>query len=264
MRFLITLTSRQTGLRIPINYQYPLSAALYRIIAKGDKEYAAFLHQTGYGKGFKLFTFSQINSPFRIEGDRLRLLSSELSFQVAFHLPRAMETFIKGLFQSEQIEIADSRSGAGFVIKSVETLPDPLQSFKDNEIINIRAKPLAAIVAGLQNAHGHYDFLSPDDIRFGESLVYNWRNKIAASYDEATAAAAVLMTEVKPAKHPYKSRLITIKYGKPEETKIRGWLNLSLHITAEKRFVELLLNAGCGLYNAMGCGCVEVGNRISN
>lgn len=28
---------------IPINYQYPLSAAIYKILAKGDGEYAQFL-----------------------------------------------------------------------------------------------------------------------------------------------------------------------------------------------------------------------------
>ncbi|SDD84401.1 hypothetical protein [Niabella drilacis] len=57
-------------------------------------------------------------------------------------------------------------------------------------------------------------------------------------------------------KQPFKSRLITIKYGKPEETKIRGWLNLGLKITAEKRFEEVLLNTGG--YNAQGMGFVEV------
>ncbi|MBS1744677.1 MAG: CRISPR-associated endoribonuclease Cas6, partial [Bacteroidetes bacterium] len=42
------------------------------------------------------------------------------------------------------------------------------------------------------------------------------------------------------------------------ETKIRGWMNFGLKVTAEKRFAELLQNAGLGLYNAMGCGCVEL------
>ncbi|HRQ50886.1 MAG TPA: hypothetical protein PLR74_10150, partial [Agriterribacter sp.] len=74
---------------IPVNYAYPLSAALYRIIAKGDAGYASFLHETGYGKGFKFFTFSQISCPFTIAGSRMHLLASELRFQVAFHLPPA-------------------------------------------------------------------------------------------------------------------------------------------------------------------------------
>ena len=83
MRLTIFL-DKTNGDTIPINYQYPLSAAIYQIIAKGDKDYASFLHEKGYGKGFKFFTFSQINVPFKIEGDRMRLMSNELKFPGGF------------------------------------------------------------------------------------------------------------------------------------------------------------------------------------
>lgn len=256
MRFTVVL-ERKHGDKIPINYQYPLSAAIYRIIAKGDAAYAEFLHGQGYGKGFKLFTFSQINCPFKIEGDRLRLLSNELSFQVAFHLPRTMESFVKGLFQSEEIVIADKRSKMSFSVKSVESLPDPLLQYKESEIVNVIVKPLSPIVAGLKKEDGNYDFLSPEDPRFVDSLVYNWRSKITACYDSATGSGALLMMEVVPMKQPFKSRLITIKADTDAETKIRGWMNFELKITGEKRFVDLLMNAGVALYNAQGMGCVE-------
>jgi CRISPR-associated endoribonuclease Cas6 len=256
MQFKITLHTTESHPLIPINYQYPLSSALYRIIAKGDADYAAFLHESGYGKGFKLFTFSQINCPFRIEGDRLRLQSNELWFQVAFHLPQATENFIKGLFQSERIDIADKHSRASFTVKSIESLPDSLSPFKNNEIVNIALKPLSPVVVGLQNDKGNYDFLGPDDARFAESLLYNWRGKIASCFDEHTAASALLLIEITPMRQPFKSRLITIKADTPEETQIRGWMSFGLKVTGEKRFVEILLNAGAGLYNAMGCGAV--------
>ncbi|TZF81280.1 CRISPR-associated endoribonuclease Cas6 [Pedobacter sp. BS3] len=258
MRFKIVLSALRPGVVIPINYQYILSSAIYRIITKGDSAYAGFLHTSGYGKGFKLFTFSQISCPFKIAGDRLQLLGDELSFQVAFHLPPAAENFVKGLFQSEHIDIADKRSKATFSVRSVESLPDPLQGYKDNVVINIQLKPLSPVVAGLQNEKGNYVFLSPDDARFADSLIYNWRNKIATCYDEATAAAALLMMEVTPLKQPFKSRLIAIKAGTPQETKIRGWMNFGLKVTGEKRFVEILMNAGCGVYNSQGMGFVEL------
>jgi CRISPR-associated endoribonuclease Cas6 len=287
LRFKITLNLESSSNAIPINYQYPLSSALYRIISKGDAKYAEFLHQTGYGKGFKFFTFSQINCPFKISGDRLLLQSSQLNFEVAFHLPQAMESFIKGLFQSEKIDIADKKSRASFTVKSVESLPNPLQSYKDNEIVSLHLKPLSPIVAGLPNDKGHYDFLDPKDPRFTESLIYNWQSKIEVCYDEAmpndrrntgafpdnrevlavrdvetlhcnVSTGALLLMDTLLQKQSPKSRLITIKADTEQETKIRGWLNFELKVTGEKRFVELLLNAGCGVYNSMGCGCVEV------
>ncbi len=69
MRFKLFLASQTAGAIIPINYQYPLSAAIYRILAKVDADYATFLHEKGYvvGEGlkhFKLFTFSDLpNGP---------------------------------------------------------------------------------------------------------------------------------------------------------------------------------------------------------
>ncbi len=260
MKLHLLLQSHAVNKIIPVNYQYPLSAAIYRIIAKGDAEYARFLHETGYGKGFKFFTFSQLNVPFRMDGerkDRMRLMGDEASFQVAFHLPQAMESFVKGLFQSEQIDIADKKSKVSFTVKSVESLANPLQQYKEHELVNIQLKPLSPIVAGLQNEKGYYDFLSPEDKRFTESLIYNWRNKIATCYNDATASSALLMIEIIPVKQPFKSRLITIKADTPEETKIRGWMNFGLKVTGEKRFVELILNSGAGVYNSMGCGSVE-------
>lgn len=60
MRFQLILTAKDGGGKLPINYQYPLSAAIYRILSKGDREYARFLHEEGYGKGYKFFTFSDL------------------------------------------------------------------------------------------------------------------------------------------------------------------------------------------------------------
>ncbi|HRN46545.1 MAG TPA: hypothetical protein PKW69_00815, partial [Niabella sp.] len=103
--------------------------------------------------------FSQISCPFTIAGSRMHLLASELRFQVAFHLPPAAENFIKGLFRSETIDIADKISGAGFTVKSVESLPNPLQRYNNNEVVNVRLKPLSPVVAGLPNERGLYGFL---------------------------------------------------------------------------------------------------------
>ena len=253
MRFLISLYANDKI--IPINYQYPLSAAIYKILSKADKEYTDFLHESGYGKGFKLFTFSEIKVPFKIKSDRLILLSNEVQFEVAFHLPVAAENFVKGLFQSEEIVIADRESRAVFHIQSIQTLPYLLAERKENEINFIQLKPLSPIVAGIKQPNGNYQFLNPADTQFTGNLIFNWRNKIAACYNDAVAQNALLVMELIQMSNPPKSRLITIKAGTPEETKIRGWMNFELKVTAEKRFLEILMNAGVGLYNAMGCGC---------
>lgn len=258
MQFKITLQRNSDDGIIPINYQYPLSAAIYKIIQKGDAEYAGFLHGKGYGKGYKFFTFSDIKCPFKIKGDRLQLLQSELEFIVSFHLPEASEKFIKGLFLSQEIIIADYKSKASFTVKSVESLTDPLSGIEKDGIMEAVLNPISILVAGVKNQKGNYDYLPPDHPRFIESLEFNWRKKIEANYNPEIAEKAKLRIAVLYYKKPPRSRLITIKGGKSEETKIRGFNNFQLKVNAEKKFIHLLINCGLGLETAMGCGCMAV------
>lgn len=245
---------------IPVNYQYPIASAIYKILQKADAEYSAFLHETGYGKGFKLFTFSDIKCPFRIDGDRLILLSNKIELVVCFHLPKTVETFIKGLFLSQQIDIADRKSKTSFTVDQVESLTSPLDSFQKDEEVEILLKPLSPVVCGLKNENRTYTFLSPADDRYEEMLFINWEEKCKAVFEdeetEQIMASAFIQTIFY--KNPPKSRLVTIKANTAAETKIRGFNNFEIKIKGKKEAVELLLNSGVGLYNAQGMGCVEV------
>lgn len=257
MRFLLKLQSKD-GDKLPINYQYPLSAAIYRILAKGDDEYAHFLHETGYGKGYKFFTFSDLSLQYRRVDDRLILTHPVVSVIACFHLPEASQTFVQGLFRSEEIVIADKKSRAVFIVQSVQALENPLKEFPENQIVRIVVSPVSAIVAGNKNEEGNYKFYAPDHPDFVESLLYNWRNKIAACWGEQVAFEALLAMEVELYGNPFRSRLVTIKDNSPSErTQIRGFLNFKLRLTAERRFIDLVMNAGLGLYSAQGMGCLE-------
>ena len=260
MRFQLTLQTITKIAKIPVNYQYPLSAAIYRIIAKGDAQYVSFLHERGYGKGFKLFTFSDIKCPFRIDGDRLLLLSDKVKIIVCFHLPKAADTFIKGLFMSQQIDIADKKSKTSFTVTQVESLALPLDAFNKNDVMEFLLKPLSPVVCGLKNEKGNYNFLSPSDDGYEEMLFLNWEEKCKAVFEKEEAGQIMESSFIQILfyKNPPKSRLITIKADTDAETKIRGFNNFEIRIKGKKEAVELLLNSGAGLYNAMGMGCVDV------
>jgi CRISPR-associated endoribonuclease Cas6 len=75
MRFKLTLYTRQIQPQLTLNYQYPLSAAVYKIIERSDAAFSELLHNTGYGKGhksFKLFTFSDILRKFDKEVTKIK------------------------------------------------------------------------------------------------------------------------------------------------------------------------------------------------
>lgn len=268
MHLNLHLISNYSSSLLPINYQYPLSAVIYKILARADSEYATFLHEKGYRhegslKSFKLFSFSDLKTPFKIKGDRLQLLTREAKLQVSFHLPMAAENFIKGLFMNQQLEIADKRSKAVFTVAQVEALPVPL---KQEEIQELVLQPLSPIVCGIiEKDRKHYTFLSPEDADFISQLMNNWKEKYKVVYGAVAGETDFKDADMKVLfyKNPPRSRLLTIKAGTDAETKIRGFVNFRLKVRGKREALELLLNSGVGIYNAQGMGCVGASEIIS-
>ena len=259
MRFKLKLFAADFPAVLPLNYQYPLSAVVYKILQQADSQYAHFLHETGYRqlgsslKSFKLFTFSDITTPFKIRGDRMYMLTPEAEVTVSFHLPQAAETFIKGLFRNQEMEIADRKSRTKFRINQVESVPLGLSKEPVQEIV---LQPLSPIVSGKPNERGMYDYLAPEHPDFVPQLMYNWQSKYKTLYDDTEEAFTDASMEVLFYKNPPKSRLITIKADSIAETKIKGYVNFQLRVKGKLEALELLMNSGVGVYNAQGMGGV--------
>lgn len=257
MRFKITLQPLSKHPVIPINYQYPLSAVIYGVLAKSDGKYADFLHEKGYQatdslKRFKLFTFSDLKMRFKRDDDRLKILS-DVELIVSFHLPEAAQNFIKGLFNSQEIDIADKKSKSSFKIALVEALPSPFKEINTDEIMSVIVKPISPCIAGVKNSKDEYDFLSPKDVRFPLAIEYNWIEKLKSTDNKNdNVQVNIQLHKTEP-----KSRLVTIKAFTPQQTKIRGFLNFELELIGTARQIEVLYNSGAGIYNALGMGCLE-------
>ncbi|MFB9055354.1 CRISPR-associated endoribonuclease Cas6 [Mariniflexile ostreae] len=260
MRFKLLLVSKNSNPTIPINYQYPLSAAIYKILQKADVDYATFLHEEGYVvddglKHFKLFTFSDLNCRFKIKGDRM-LINSAVELVVSFHLPEAAQHFVKGLFLSQDIDIADKKSKATFKVNSVEAMSDPFSVIENKVNNTIAVRPISACVAGIKNDKDDYDFMPPTDERFALCIQYNWEQKLKAlkiPFNENELKVAINLKNTKP-----KSRLITIKAFTKQQTRIKGYLNFDMEFTGSQEQLQVIYNAGAGLYNALGMGCLEL------
>ena len=260
MRFKLALFTDQKNALLPFNYQYPLSAAIYKILQRADSEFAQFLHNHGYTTGnkhFKLFTFSDIQTPFEKRGDRMMLKTGAAELIVCFYMPQAAENFIKGLFIHQHLEVADTKSKVSFMVSSVESMAEPLP---DNETVMLQ--PISPLVAGRKNVRGHYDYRSPEDADFVDCLLYNWLEKWGSVHDASDGDMALLREaitiQVHLVNHPPQQRLITIKAGTAAETKIRGYMKFKLGVKAPTALLELALGAGLGLHNAQGFGCVEI------
>jgi len=243
---------------LPINYQYELSAAIYRIFEHGNTDFSAFLHQKGYfdqNKQFKLFTFSRLYFPsFKIVDDRLRVLSREVSFVISFYPIEAIEPFIQGIFANQRLSVGDKKSTVDFTVTGIEKFQEP------EFATQMRYKTLSPINVSFQlPGKPHALYLQPTDSRFEEILINNLKNKFAA-YQSIKFDKSALSTDFSfnlEVDKNVKSKLITLKAGTPAETQIRAF-DFSFSLSAPIALQRMGYYAGFGEKNAMGFGCCEV------
>ena len=130
MRFKLTMQIQPEvmGNEMPINYQYPLQAAIYRTLAQSDLEFATWLHENGYqqdGKRFKLFTFSNLIVPqFGIDKERERLVvkSDFVTLFISFLPEKSTQKFIQGVFKDHTFQVADYLSGVQFMVREIKVM----------------------------------------------------------------------------------------------------------------------------------------------
>jgi CRISPR-associated endoribonuclease Cas6 len=266
MRFKLTLTKTPAANRLPINYQYELSAWIYRVLEEASPEFSAFLHGQGYtygSKQFKLFTYSSLEvARYSIDKttERLIILSDTVSLQISFCLEEAASTFITGLFMNQRLGLGDRLSRVDFVVSGVEALPEP--EFTEHMQLQTLS-PLCLSVA--EERHGRImpQYLSPEDSRFEKLFFDNLLHKFMAlpqfalaAAEDADALQGDLFMQFRLLSAP-KARLITIKKDTPQETKVRGYL-FDFALQAPANLIEFGYAAGFGEKNSMGFGCVGV------
>jgi CRISPR-associated endoribonuclease Cas6 len=274
MRFQLTLTRLQ-GDRLPLNYQYELSAWLYRVIQAASPEFSRFLHEQGYPLGnqetatkrFKLFTFSHLRIPaFRVEREKGRIWvqSSEVFLQVSFCLEEAAEHFITGLFMNQRFGLGDRQSQIDFTISAVAALPQPTFAEK------MRFRTLSPLcVSVTEERLGKQgvtrlmpQYRSPEDPDFAACLFNNLINKYIALAQHQLAGVGMSAQEEEPLLafrllSPPKEKKILIKANTSEETKIRAYL-FDFELQAPIPLLEFGYAVGFGEKNSTGFGCVEV------
>jgi len=260
MRIRLTLQPVTDRVRLSINYQYPLSAAIYKTLRQADPDYAIFLHEKGYpassGRAMKLFTFSLL----RNEQARLRrtpnaamLVSSRGAWNLEVGSPMQDEFvrhFVLGLFESSEIVIAGRGWRVAFRVEQVETLPCP--TFSDR----MRFQCLSPFsVSRPSENDGKFipKYLLPEDPELSQRL----RDNIVEKYG--------IIHGCVPADHSFllcfenrdrpRTKLITLKEGTPQETKRRA---IEGHFTllGNPDLMQVAWECGLGEANSMGFGMV--------
>lgn len=182
MRLLLNLLITGNKRILPFNYQYPLSAWIYKTIHEGNHEFAAFLHNRGFSTGekaYKFFTFSNLLIPargFKVANHAMQLSCNEISLVISFLVPDAIQHFITGLFQQQNFSLGDKQHQVSFLVRSVEALPMP-------DFLNIsRFNALSpVIVSRYDEKRKHAEYIQPGHPDYERIFFDNLVRKYAAA-----------------------------------------------------------------------------------
>lgn len=271
MRFKIVFQTKGDHNILPINYQYELASWIYKVLDRGDTEFAGWLHDHGYKTGkqfFKFFTFSHLDIPKqqrRISGDRIFLKPGEVSLIISFLPEQSSENFIKGLFRDLGVTISDRKTSAEFLVKQIERLPDPLFAEK-MEFRLISPMVISAPVKTKGKIMQKY--LSPGDAEFGFYFKQNLLRKLEARMDDSDNKNTNLpgnskidtnlaeQIKINILSDPRKKG-ITLKSNTAHPIKVIGYL-FEFELSATDEIISTGYYGGFGDMCSQGFGCGEV------
>lgn len=257
----IVLQSPDKQAVLPINYQYPLAAWIYKTLERGNPKISEFLHQEGYVDGhrrFKFYSFSELRTPgAKVRGDRLILTQPEVTLSIRFLANQAAQSMINGLFQeSAPLSIGDQISRGQFRIQSLkmEMLP-PL----GNQMEFFTDSPLVVSIAD-RNPDGTpgKKYLSPMDENYHQYLLANLQRKYTVAHKAGLieAPAAPPEIEYQLLSRHVKEKRIDLMRGQPGYTRVKGY-KFRFRLKAPEAVLRLAMLAGMGEKNAMGFGALK-------
>ncbi|WP_321437024.1 CRISPR-associated endoribonuclease Cas6 [uncultured Bacteroides sp.] len=262
MQFKIILNTEKHafGNALPLNYQYELSAVIYKILSSASEEYASWLHDNGFtldGKRFKLFTYSRLFIPsYAIDKKRARIIinSDAVEWYVSFLPEESTEKFVQGVFMNQTFQLGNQSDLVQFHVQSIEVLPAP--QFEDEMIF----ETLSPICISQHEDSGKTSYLSPSDEWAEESILSSLLNRYQAFYGIPYAGAQDFRFNVL---NTPKSVLITFKANTPEETKVRGYM-CRFKIKADKELMKIMYESGVGMKGSQGWGMVKTIQAINS
>ncbi len=265
MRIELTLHPIYTCV-VPVNYQYPLSSAIYKIINTASPEYSNFLHNQGYigtdGKLRKLYTFSflQFYPKKRLKNRKFHLKKNDTATLIVSSpmLEDFIQNFVVGLFTHQKIEITSQGYRAPFFIEQVETLTEP--DFKETMKFRMLSPMVVSTQIDTDNGLQTY-YYRPFDKEISEavrqSLVKKYETIYHTSPNNTELTFEVDKEYVQKKGGVEKvSKLITLREGKKDETRVKGFLT-PFTLKGSLELMQTGWECGIGDKCSLGFGCVE-------
>lgn len=248
------------AIRVPVNHLHHLTAVAYRYLNRGDADYAAFLHDEGYGAEeghmrFKLFCFSGLQSRQRsLDRESLWLGPGIVSWYIGSPLEPFLRNFATGLLSEGVIEIGGTR----LPVRQATAIPTP--DFDSGVALFTCLTPL---VSRMAMPDGRDYYLRPSDAdAFQTAIRTNLLRKhraLTGKLLEGTDTDFSLTFDpayLADPRHRGGTKLMRYK-----EIDIIG-AQCPFKATGSPTLLRLLYDCGGGEKNASGFGMVEVRKHL--
>jgi CRISPR-associated endoribonuclease Cas6 len=272
MRLELILTPLEKRCTIPINYQYPLSGAIYQILATGSPQYADWLHNHGYttpeGRHMKLFVFSRLFiGSMKPKGKTLiahdfKPCKLYISSPMLEHF---VQSFVTGIFKKRQIAIGNQYTVGHFEISHVTALCQPQWQESGGICPPTRFLCLSPIVLSNKGNHNYPSrvphYIRPEEPEFPEAIRQNLLQKFMILHGHLPANEDLSFSwdqdyiQHRGGYHKI-SKLITIQEGNRErETKIKSFL-APFYLVGSMELLHTAYECGIGEKNSLGFGMI--------
>lgn len=259
MRIIVDLKAIE-GRILPYNFNYPFSAAIYKLLRLGSEEYAQFLHNHGYtidNRGFKLFSFGlkMQAKPYENKGHHLKNPNVQLIVSSP-KIDEFMQHFTAGTFYSETIEISQMGTKIVFAVLGFKLLPKP--GFTNSEKFKLISPML---LTKPRNDPGKPPkYLLPEDeddasIALSRNLLRKYRLLYNPGYESAGVKIEFDKSYLQKTKRP--TMLIKVKEGSEDETALRA-IMCPFTLTGDPLLIKTGYECGYGSNNSMGLGLAEL------
>ncbi len=222
------------GSKIPIDYHYFLSSAVYGWMKEGNEEIAARYH---YSKGLKPFTFSEIYlKGSKAEGEELLIKDEFASLTFSSIFPEVVEAVVSGALSSGKLSIKD----VDFQLTGVKVLEEPEFTGR------MRFKTLSPVAISVKE-NGKKRYLYPTEVEWYVYLEKNLRKRyrdfLGEEYSGRVEIKLIRMS---------KAKRYNILGGYVRAAKVE------MEIRGSPEIIRVAYQSGIGEKTAQGFGCLEV------
>ena len=267
MRLQLKLRAVHTDF-ISANYNYPLSAAIYKLLRLGSPEFSDFLHNKGYvldDKPYKLFTFALSFREFEIVGNLIKLNVPNVNLTVSSPMiGDFIQNFLIGTFNEQKVELFADNHKSFFHISHAEIIPGP--TFHEKMDFDLLSPFVMSTIAEHNGKLATHYYTNEDDIKeINRVMNKNLSNKYylinKAEYKGSGVKLEWNEKYLEDAKRKNKrvTRKVTVMKNNERPVNIIG-LKIPFSLAGDPELMSTGYECGFGEKNSIGFGLAEVKN----